>query len=419
MQLAKNSAYLFSARCVNALAIMALTLIITRRLGPDIFGGYSFLNAVVMTGVVIANFGLDTFMVREVSRNTTEGNQLLSVVLGSKLVLSLMVMVAINAIFWLFLEQKTMVALLALFSIVVCLNSLSQSFWYYADAFQEFQVHAVLWASLNVIKVPLVWCFITIREDLSMVIYALIIAEVISLLISGCWTRLRFRIVFGKIPFKSMLPLLKRVWPMAAVFILSAIYFRVDMIILEVMKGEKAVGTYSAACRLIEFLSIIPGTVAMAALPGLATDYSDNRDVFRTKFFRTIVALGVVGAMTGSLLFLFSRHLILFLYGPLFSDSAVSLCILSGSVFFLFVNGYWAFAAISTNHEKRVASIVLVSTILNILMNICLIPRYSGVGAAISTLISEIFMLVLYVVCFSKEEIFFFRQRVPKTDPMG
>jgi len=406
MQLTKNAAYLFSARFINSLSILALILIISRRLGPDIFGGFSFLNAVTMTGIVVANFGLDTLMVREVSRDHFLGNQFLTSVLAFKIISALAVMAGVCGLFRFFLDDQAMVRLLIIFSVVICLNSLSQSFWYYGDAFQKFQFHAALWASSNVIKVPVVWFFISLKQDLTMVIYALVIAEVISLIISGCWIRRRFRLVLRHLSFKSMPPLLEKVWPLAIVFILSAIYFRIDMMMLEVMKGDKAVGIYSAAYKLIEFLSIIPGTVTVAALPGLATDYSANIEDFRTSFYKTLTVLGIGGAAIGLVLYLFSKQVILLLYGPLFSDSVLSLNILSGVVFFLFVNGYLAYVTIATNNDRAVALILVISTILNVLFNSYLIPRYSHVGAALSTLLSEIFMLVFYIVLFVKTNIF-------------
>lgn len=406
MQLTKNTAYLLSARFINALSILALILIISRRLGPDIFGGYSFLNAVIMTGIVVATFGLDTFMVREVSRGPFLGNQILSSVLGFKVISSLVVMASVWALFSFFLEDQAIIRLLAVFSIVICLNSLSQSFWYYGDAFQKFQFHASLWATSNVIKIPIVWFFISIEQELVMIIYALIIAEIISLIISGCLIRRRFKLVLDNLFFKSIPILLKKVWPLAVVFILSAIYFRIDMMMLEVMKGEKAVGIYSASYKLIEFLSIIPGTVTIAALPGLTADYSANIEGFRASFFKTLTVLGIGGVAIGLFLYLFSKQVVLLLYGPLFSDSVLSLNILSGVIFFLFVNGYLAYVTIATNNDKAVALIIVISTILNVLLNFYLIPRYSHVGAALSTLISEVFMLLCYIVLFIKTNIF-------------
>jgi len=368
-----------------------------------------------MTGVVVANFGLDTLMVREVSRDTLQGNRFLSSVLGFKVISSLVVMTGLWALFKLLLDDQDMVRLLAVFSIVICLNSLSQSFWYYGDAFQKFQFHAILWALCNVIKVPMVWFFISYRQDLVMVIYALVIAEVVSLIISGCWIQLSFSLVLTDFSFKSIAPLFKKAWSLAVVFILSAIYFRIDLMMLEVMKGEKAVGIYSAAYKLFELLSIIPGTVTVAALPGLAADYSTNMEGFKASFNKTLTVLGVGGGVIGLFLCLISKQIILLLYGPLFTDSMFSLTILSGVVFFLFVNGYLAYAMIATNNDRCVALILAVSTVLNVLFNFYFIPKYSHVGAALSTLLSEILMLLFYIFVFRKRSILV-SQNIPRTE---
>jgi O-antigen/teichoic acid export membrane protein len=416
MQLTKNAAYLFAARIVNALSMMALILIISREMGPDIFGGYSFLNAVIMTGVVLATFGLDTFMVREMSHDPSLGGQLLSSVLGFKLLSSLVVMAGIFSLFWVFLEDLAMMRLLCLFSLVICLNALSQSFWYYGHALQQFQVHAALWASSNLIKVPLVWFFISLRQDLSMVVYALILAEVISLIVGAYWVRHRFRLNQRIVSFKSVPTLLRKGWPLATVLILSAIYFRIDVMMLEVIKGERAVGIYSSAYKLIEFLCIIPGTVTIAALPGLTIDYFNNIEGFRVNFYKTVTVLGIGGAAIGVFLYLFSEKIVLTLYGPLFHDSMFSLNILAGAVFFLFVNGYLAYVTIASKNDKAVVLILVISTLLNISLNFYFIPKYSHVGAAISTLVSEILMMFCYIVLFVKKDIFS-AENVPSSEP--
>jgi len=335
-------------------------------------------------------------------------------VLGFKVISSLVVMAAMCALFKLLLDDQDIVRLLAVFSVVICLNSLSQSFWYYGDAFQKFQFHSILWASSNVIKVPIVWFFISLRESLSMVIYALVIAELISVLMSACWICLSFRLALSNLSFKSMAPLLRKGWPLAVVFILSAIYFRIDLIMLEVMKGEKVVGIYSAAYRLIEFLSIIPGTVTIAALPGLAADYSTDMENFRAGFYKTLAVLGVGGGAIGLVVYLFSKQIVLLLYGPLFSDSVVSLSILSGVVFFLFVNACLSYVTIASNNDRPVALILVISTVLNILLNLYLIPRYSHVGAAVSTLLSEVSMLLFYIILFAQKKMFL-SQTIPGT----
>ena len=385
---------------------MALILIISRMLGPEIFGGYSFMNAVIITGIVVSNFGLDTYFVRETSRDNNIGKQLLSSVFGFKIISSLLVMACVFVVFNFILLDRYLVKLLLIYSIVICLNSLSQSFWYYGNAFQKFQFHAGLWAFSNIIKVPIVWIFILIEPKLLMIVYALILSEIISLIVSGCTVRKYFNLNIFNVKFDNTLPLLRKVWPLAIICILSVLYFRIDLLMLQVIKGEKAVGIYSASYKLIEFLTIIPGTVTVAALPGLVADYSNNLEGFRTSFYRVITALGVSGAAIGLILYIFSKQIILLLYGALFFDSILSLNILSGVVFFLFVNGYLAYITIATNNDRAVVGILVVSTTLNVLLNYYLIPIYSHAGAAISTLISEIVMFLLYIVLFAKKNIF-------------
>jgi len=375
-------------------------------LGPEIFGGYSFLNTVIITGIIISSFGLDTYFVRETSRDLNIGNQLLPSVLGFKIISSLIVISGIFVVFNFILLDKYLVKLLLIYSIVICLNSLSQSFWYYGNAFQKFQFHAGLWAFSNIIKVPFVWIFILINQNLYMIVYALILSEIISLVVSGYTVQKYFNLYIFNVTFNDILPLLKKVWSLAIIFILSALYFRIDQMMLELMKGDRAVGIYSASFKLIEFLTIIPGTVTVAALPGLVSNYSENIDDFRNSFYRVITLLGVSGAVIGLLLYIFSKQIILLLYGALFFDSILSLNILSGVVFFLFVNGYLAYITIATNNDRAVVGILVVSTTLNVLLNCYLIPIYSHAGAAISTLISEIVMFLLYIVLFAKKNIF-------------
>jgi len=406
MQLTKNAAILFSARLINALSILGIIVIISRYLGPDIFGGYSFLHAVVITGIVIANFGLDTFMVREISRDALQGNKLLISVLEFKIISSLVVIVGIAGIFSYVLKDTLLFRLLVIFSIVILFNALSQSFWFYGDAFQKFQYHASLWAFSNVIKVPLVWLFIAVEQELEMVIYGLIIAEAVSLIISYLWIRRCFRLILEKLSITVLLPLLKKAWPLAIIFILSALYFRIDMMMLEVMKGERAVGLYAAAYKLIEFLSIVPGTVTIAALPGLSSDFYANIENFRATFFKTAIILGIGGIAVGSFLYFFSHQVILTLYGPLFFDSVHSLSILSGVILFLFLNGYLAYVTIAADNDKAVVPILILSIMINVGLNFHLIPKYSHIGAAVATLLSEIVMFFAYIVLLIKTKLF-------------
>jgi Na+-driven multidrug efflux pump len=82
------------------------------------------------------------------------------------------------------------------------------------------------------------------------------------------------------------------------------------------------------------------------------------------------------------------------------------LTILSWAVFFLFVNGCFTYVSIATNNDRSVALILAGCTVLNVLFNLYFIPRYGPSGAALATLLSEVLMLLFYLIVFSKKDIF-------------
>jgi len=396
MRLARNSTYLFGARVVNSLAIWIFILTVSRWFGPEVFGQFSFLNTIVLTGIVAANFGLDAMMVREVSRDQNRGGEWLVEVLSFKVGSSVVVAISACAVFYFLLDDRAIFRLLAVYSLTIVMNSLAQSFWYYGDAFQKFQYHSFFWAFSNVIKIPALCIAVFFRKDLASVIEGLVVAELISLLVASLWVRHAFSLRLVGFSYRYVLSLFEKGWLLAVVFILSAVYSRFDVIMLNFMQGKNAVGLYSAAYKFIEFVSIIPGTICVAALPGLAVDYVDDYKGFRVSCRRTLRMLMVGGLLIGGGIFLMADVIIPLFYGQEFLNSIECLKILGIVVFFLFVNGFCTCLLIATNNERCVVSAILLATIVNIGLNYLLIPPYSYLGAAFATVISELFLLLNY-----------------------
>jgi O-antigen/teichoic acid export membrane protein len=398
IQIISNSLRLILTRGINALALLGLVVIISRRLGPEIFGDFSFLNAIVLTGIVMAGYGLDSYLVREISRDKARGNRLLSTVLEFKALSSLLIFMCIIILFGYVLDAKGLMGFLSAFSVIVFFNTFSQSFWFYSDAFDNFRLHSTLWATSNILKVLMVLVILSFRESLSAVIYAIIFSEGVTLVLSYRSAATKYGIKFSFIPFDEIFHLLKRCFPLAIIFSLSAIYFRIDIIMLELLNGKHAVGQYAAAFKLVELLSIIPHTVCLAAFPSLSNNFIYNIDEYVRDSYKIMLFLGVSGLMLSLLVYFFSDAIIELIYGPAYRESANSFKIFSMVVVLLFINGYFAFLNLAGNQETLVALVLVAATFLNIILNFQFIPRYSHVGAVYATLFSEILILALYLV---------------------
>jgi O-antigen/teichoic acid export membrane protein len=118
--------------------------VVSRQLGPELFGVFSFLTTILVAASCFANLGLDTWMAREITKDPGRGKHYLSNVLGLKIGSSL---ITISLVFLIFQSTDlpaTTQDLLWVIPASILFNSLSQALWHYGNCFKEFVYHSVL-----------------------------------------------------------------------------------------------------------------------------------------------------------------------------------------------------------------------------------------------------------------------------------
>lgn len=190
-------------------------------------------------------------------------------------------------------------------------------------------------------------------------------------------------------PVKTFAKFLRGAWPFASLSMLVMIYFRIDSLMLFALKGEEALGQYSAAYRALEVTLLLPWAVGASALPPV-TRYLQARknDVLRAslKLMQLMLTLAIPVAAFG---LVFSSRLFPLVYGPRFTEA--------GNVFRVLVFAIVAVYAASVTSTLISASarpgvntgIALIMAVLNIGLNFVLIPNWSEVGAAAATVVTE------------------------------
>ena len=380
----------------NAIFLFLLTLTVSRLLGPSLFGIYSFLTTVVLTGSYLSNYGLDTLMVREVVKNQSIGKKYLSNILGLKIVTSFVTIVLILIIFELLLTDAKTKSMLMVLSISLIFNSLSQTLWYYGDCFKKFIYHSMLWTVSNFFKAVIGIIIIIVYRDISLLIWGLLFAEIISFIIAYCLIQKQFGSYSISFDFSVWYDLTVRSTPLAIGAIFSALYFRLDIIMLKLMKTDQIVGYYSAAYKLIEAFTIIPSAIIMVLFPSLVEYHHADMTLFKEKMRESLVFFFITGLILAIFLSVFSEKIILLIFGNAFSPSILALQILSWALFFMFINYLFSHSLISSGREKTNTFYLVFITVVNIGLNFLLIPRYEHIGAGYATLISEVILVSCY-----------------------
>jgi O-antigen/teichoic acid export membrane protein len=184
---------------------------------------------------------------------------------------------------------------------------------------------------------------------------------------------------------KALLTRSSWIWMSA---IVSVIYLKIDTIMIEQMIGIAATGQYTAVARLSELWYVIPATLAARYYPDLLKAYHQSWEGYlwilkkrSIQFFTLAVVIAIAMTLT-------AKWIMLLAYGEKFVESATVLQIHVWAGCFIFVRALISQHLIITGNEPLSLLSHGVGAILNVLLNMWLIPIYGIEGAAWATLIS-------------------------------
>jgi len=177
---------------------------------------------------------------------------------------------------------------------------------------------------------------------------------------------------------------LREVAPIGLGILLSALYFRLDVFLLQHWSGAAAVGVYNAMFRLVEALRLFPAAVLAVALPTLVR--ADDRGPLIA--FATPMTLAAVGA--SALGWIAAPWLVPALYGASFVDGVPALRVLLLSLPLMALNYALTHQLIGWHGHRAYAATCATALAMNLLLNWLWIPMLGMRGAAWSTLWTEV-----------------------------
>lgn len=184
---------------------------------------------------------------------------------------------------------------------------------------------------------------------------------------------------------KTMLQRSSWLWLSAVV---SVIYLKIDTIMIEQMIGIAATGQYTAVARLSELWYVIPVTLAARYYPDLLKAFHSNWDSYLLILKRRSIHFFAMAFVIAVLMTLTANWIMLLAYGEAFVQSATVLQIHVWAGCFIFIRALISQHLIITGNEPLSLLSHGVGAVLNVLLNLWLIPIYGIEGAAWATLIS-------------------------------
>jgi O-antigen/teichoic acid export membrane protein len=167
---------------------------------------------------------------------------------------------------------------------------------------------------------------------------------------------------------------------------------------LSKMQGKAAVGFYEGAYKFIEASMFIPMSIVSVLLPVMSRTFVTDKISYNSVYIHStrILAMSILPIVI--FISFFSRKIILLVYKEPYLPSAPALSLLIWALFFIFINAPVGNIVATSNMMHAFLPYAIGNTLLNIVLNLFLIPKYSFWGASFTTVLTECtgFVLQLY-----------------------
>jgi O-antigen/teichoic acid export membrane protein len=385
---ARNAAYMLTAEIFGKAATLLYTLLAARMLSQMDFGAFSYALSFATLLSIVPDWGFDVVVVQRSSRHPDRLPRLRSASLTWKTVIGVPVM-TVSAILA-SLSRPTPEARTALYLMMAAalLDIYSNTNRSSAAALQRQGGMALALAVQRIVTAALAIAALALGYGLVGLTASYLTGSVIGLVATSLMLRrLGVPTRFGSVRWPELRELFTRAWWVGVGALVLMALFRVDMIILEAIRGDEAVAAYAAAYRLLETMTLFTWTIARAVLPVMSSSSSLTR--VRRGVEQGIAVAAFIYVPFAAVSLLEAPAVIRLLFGPTYADqSAPALRWLAFAPLLFAVAYYGVSALLSQGRSVRMLVTAGTATAVNIGLNLALIPSMAGTGAALATTLS-------------------------------
>jgi O-antigen/teichoic acid export membrane protein len=367
-----------------------ISVVIGRSLGAEGLGQYAFIMAWLGPLISFADFGMGSLVTRDVAQHADTALTTLHSATRALLPIAAGTLIVAWVAIPLLHAEPVISAALALTALLIVLDP-----WFglYTAMFRAFQqMWPILLVNVGGLALQLLFTVAAIRSGAGLFGIAIGIIAVNAVQLFITW-RL-WRAYCPDLPRSAPIPIrkvLRQAWPFAVAAVLGALQLRLNVLLLEQLAGNAAVGHYSAANRFVEAGRMVPNALFGALFPALASLVAQPEAMRRTfwKASGLLIAFGIVFALAMTLL---GGVLVWLTYDPSrqnFADAVPVLAVLSWALIPSLLRGLLTLYLYSLHRERFVNGITVIALAMQAVIGWLLIRQYGTIGAAISVGIIE------------------------------
>lgn len=395
-KVAYNTIIQVIGRIATTITSLAMASLLNAGLHPDGWGAYVAVTTYTGLFAVLADLGINTLYLREISRYPEKTEDITANFLGFRLVTAL-VLLGVGPLL------ASILPVYAGLAQGIMIVSIGQFFLVFNQIFiSVFQARLKMDRAMLtdlcgrlLILIGVIWLLKhgSGPGQLNGALWAVAAGNAFNALLSYFFVRKFVKIRFAFIP-KDWPALLLRTLPMGALTVLGMIHFKADSVILTLLRSKTEVGIYGNAYKIIEITLTLPGIFVGGLFPAMTQAilhkdphfHAFMQKAFDLLLFVALPLVMVLGLMAPLIIGILTRANVW--------ESAFALQVLGLAMLPWFIGSLMAFAMLAAEQQRLLSLFELIAVGVNVALNFWLIPIWGFKGAAFTTLLTETFTTI-------------------------
>jgi len=406
----------------TALVSIFLIGILTKYLPLEMYGVYNKVYIYLWMFAFLADLGLYTIAIREITENKSETRKIVGNILSLRVLLGIGIFF-LSLFIALFIPGYDSylvlwgIAIISIFTIVSLINSSILSLMQAYMKIEFSFVSVILGKILNILLVSIIvfllfpWELGGDFESPLLYIFGAGLLWITLTTIMNYWYASKSIVSIKFVIDREYMKNIFRIsLPYGLALFLGVVYFKVDVILLSILEPEKladvSIALYSLPMKIVEVLMVLGWFYLNSILPSLIESFKKKDTKKIQKLidisFKILISVGVGVFVFGTLL---REHVIRIIANTEYLSSTQHLYS-SGDVFWIvlavllfhFVSLVFIYILIAVRQQWKLLKINLIVTVFNIIWNMIIIPYYSFLGAGVVTVLSQILLVMLWYI---------------------
>jgi len=396
---AQNMSVMLGAQIVTWASSFLLLYFLPRYLGPEDFGRlYLALSIQMILGLLI-DFGGNYLITKEVARSPKKGISILNTYLLIRVVLWILSIGLILLVSNL-LGYSEHVNLLILILVIARLwEGASTALNAYFLGIEKMEYPSIAKIAERVFVAIFAVGALLLGADSIIIAIIITIGALLNLIVIYKYSRNVIRIRYKFDP--EIFTTIRTGIPFFLFSLFSVIYYRIDAVMLASLTNEQVTGWYGGAFRFFDVVMILPLLYKRAIFPVFSKLWNNKEGVLDSAVGQSLRLMILLGIPVAILIYIFAEPMIYFFMGlEGYDQSIIVLQIFALSIPAIYIDLILGSALMgAANRQQAWAIVGLIAIVINVSVNFILIPftqniyMNGGIGAAIATLITELFVM--------------------------